>query len=143
MDTVEPVPARLDALVLCDFAQVRDGLLFVQSGGLTRLAAAQLPATFNCHVGVLVFLPPDEATSAHSVIMRIKHAPSASVVATVKVEVHAVTTATGLEPGEGRLVPVAIPLSTVTFRAEGEHDLQVSVDDHLAGDLSFRVLARS
>ena len=31
--------ARLDALLLCDFAQIREGLLFVQSGGLTRLAA--------------------------------------------------------------------------------------------------------
>src|SRR6056297_1731064 len=61
--------ARLDALILCDFAQVRDGLLFVQSGGLTRLRAGRLPATFRCHVATLVYLPPDEAAAAHHVVM--------------------------------------------------------------------------
>ena len=38
--------AQLKALVLCDFAQVREGLLFVQSGGLTRLVAPKFPAKF-------------------------------------------------------------------------------------------------
>ena len=141
--SVRAVPARLDALVLCDFAQVREGLLFVQSGGLTRFATSTLPVTFNCHVATLIYLPPDEAADSHAVLMRIKHAPTATVVATVKVAIHASDVSTRLEPGEGRLVPIVVPLSNVTFRAAGEHDLQVEVDDHLAGDLSFRVLHRT
>ncbi|MEM1334432.1 MAG: hypothetical protein AAGG08_13350, partial [Actinomycetota bacterium] len=132
----------LDALVLCDFAQVRDGLLFVQSGGLTRLAAAAVPATFNCHVAMLVSLPPDSALDAHTVVLRIKHVASATVVATVNVAIHAIDRPTGLAQGEGRLVPVVVPLGNVTFPAVGEHDLQVTVDEQLAGDLSFRVGVR-
>ncbi|MEL6892927.1 MAG: hypothetical protein AAFP84_15135 [Actinomycetota bacterium] len=137
------MPARLDALVLCDFAQIREGLLFVQSGGLTRLAAAELPASFACHVATLVYLPPNEAAEGHRVVMRIKHAPTATVTATVNVSIHPTTVPAGLAPGEGRLVPVVVPLANVTFRNEGEHDLQVEVDDHLAGDLSFRIVRRT
>jgi len=133
------VAARLDALILCDFAQVREGLLFVQSGGLTRLMTRKLPATFNCHVAMLVAVSPDVALDEHNVVMRIKHAPSATALATVKVDLHPPASTGGLMPGESRIVPVVVPLSTITFRSEGVHDLQVSIDDHLASDLSFHV----
>ena len=34
--------AELKSLILCDFAQIREGLLFVQSGGLTTAGGADL-----------------------------------------------------------------------------------------------------
>lgn len=136
------VAAQLKALVLCDFAQVREGLLFVQSGGLTRLVARSFPAKFPCRVAALVYSPPDEASVAHSVVMKVKSASSATVLATINVALHETNPPAGLAPGEGRLVPIVVPLESVAFPEPGEYDLQVEVDDQFAGDLSFRVAER-
>ncbi len=136
------MPAELKSLILCDFAQVREGLLFVQSGGLTRLVAPSFPAKFACHVATLVWLPPDEAGSAHEIVMKVKSAGTATLTATVKVALHETAPPAGLQPGEGRLVPIVVPLAAVTFPAPGEYDLQVEVDDQFAGDISFHVAQR-
>lgn len=91
--------AQLKALVLCDFAQVREGLLFVQSGGLTRLAALTFPAKFVCHLACLVYLPPDEAATAHEMVMKIKAASTATLIATVKAVLRESPPPSGLAPG--------------------------------------------
>jgi hypothetical protein len=137
------VAAELKALVLCDFAQVREGLLFVQSGGLTRLVAMTFPAKFGCHLACLVYLPPDETGAAHEMVMKIKAASTATLIATVKVALHESSPLTGLAPGEGRQVPIVVALAAVAFPSPGEYDLQVDIDDELAGDLSFRVGQRT
>ena len=80
--------AELKSLILCDFAQIRDGLLFVQSGGLTRLASPSFPAKFSCYVATLVWLPPTEAVAAHEMVMKVKSASTATLRATVKVALH-------------------------------------------------------
>lgn len=134
---------RLDALILCDFAQIRDGLLFVQSGGVTRLVAPKLPAAFACHVAAMVYMPPNEAVDAHHMVMKIKSADTATLVATINVELHEARRPDGLLPGEGRQVPVVVPLNKVRFPVAGRYDLQVDIDEHMAGDLAFRVAARS
>lgn len=135
--------AQLKTLVLCDFAQIREGLLFVQSGGLTRLAAPTFPAKFGCHVASLVWLPPDEFDTAHQMVMKVKSAGTATLIATINVAMHETPPPPGLLPGEGRLVPIVVPLAAVTFPGPGEYDLQVEVDDEFAGDLSFRVAVRT
>ena len=137
------VAALLKSLILCDFAQIREGLLFVQSGGLTRLAAPTFPAKFGCHVAAMVWLPPHEAGSAHQMVMKVKSASTATLVATVNVALHETAPPPGLQPGEGRQVPIVVPLAAVTFPGPGEYDIQVEVDDQLAGDLSFRVAERA
>lgn len=137
------VAAELKALVLCDFAQIREGLLFVQSGGLTRLVAMTFPAKFACHLACLVYLPPDEAGTAHEMVMKVKAASAATLIATVKVELRESPPPSGLAPGEGRQIPIVVPLAAVTFPTPGEYDLQVGIDDELAGDLSFRVGQRT
>jgi len=135
--------AQLKALVLCDFAQVREGLLFVQSGGLTRLMSPTFPAKFVCSVASLVYLPPDEAGAAHEMVMKVKSPAAASVIATVKVALHETEPPPGLAPGEGRQVPIVVPLAAVAFPEPGEYDIHVDLDDEFAGDLSFRVGQRS
>lgn len=135
--------AELKSLILCDFAQVRDGLLFVQSGGLTRLVAPMFPAQFACHVATLVWLPPHEAGAAHEMVMKVKSASTAKLTATVKVALHETSPPSGLRPGEGRQVPIVVPLGAVSFPEPGEYDLQVEVDEEFAGDISFVVAKRS
>jgi hypothetical protein len=140
---VGPVTVRLDALILCDFAQIRDGLLFVQSGGLTRLSTAQFPASFGCHIAAMVYMPPNEAIDAHRMVMKVKSADTATLVATINVELHELARADGRLPIEGRQVPVVVPLNKVAFPTAGRYDLHVDIDDHMAGDLAFRVTEKT
>ena len=42
--------AHVRSAMLCDFAQVREGLLFVSSGGITRVAAPALGAPVSISV---------------------------------------------------------------------------------------------
>jgi len=135
--------ARLDALILCDHAQIREGLLFVQSGGLTRLVLPTVPGNIGCHVAAMVHVPPHEAVDAHQMVMKIKSVDLAAAVATINVAVHEVPRPLGLLPGEGRQVPIVVPLAQVVFPSVGQYDLQVELDDEIAGDLSFRVEVRA
>lgn len=134
--------ARLDALILCDFAQVRDGLMFVQSGGLTRLVAASFPATFHTYVAAMVNVPSHEAADAHRMVMKVKAADAAELIATVDVALHERPLPAGLQPGESRQVPIVVPLLKVVFARPAQYDIQVDIDDELAGDLNFRVEQR-
>jgi len=117
-------------------------LLFVQSGGLTRLAAPSFPASFSCYVAAMVHLGPDVAVDAHKMVMKVKAADTATLVATVKVDLHENPLPRGLAPGEGRQVPIVVPVNKVTFPGPGQYDLQVDIDDEFVGDLSFRIAQR-
>ncbi len=51
------VTPRLTTLLLCDFAQVREGLLFVSSGGVSRVVQSNYPANPRLHLAMVVHLP--------------------------------------------------------------------------------------
>ena len=94
----------------------------------------------------MVYMPPHEVVEAHHIVMKVKSADAAIVVATINVELHEVPRPTGLLPGEGRQVPVVVPMHKVVFPAVGRYDLQVDLDHELAGDLIVhrrRTLTRS
>lgn len=51
--------------LLADFAQVREGLLFVVSGGVTRSYQQQLPAPLNVFMAAVLELDRSEAENLH------------------------------------------------------------------------------
>jgi hypothetical protein len=51
--------------MLADFAQVREGLLFVASGGVTRCYRDQLPAPLNVYLATVLELDRIEAEKMH------------------------------------------------------------------------------
>jgi hypothetical protein len=51
--------------LLADFAQVREGLLFVSSGGITRCYRDQLPAPVGVFLATVLELDRLEAEAAH------------------------------------------------------------------------------
>ena len=53
--------------MLADFAQVREGLLFVSSGGITRCYREQLPAPLGVHLAIVLELDRLEAERPHEV----------------------------------------------------------------------------
>lgn len=56
---------ELTNALLCDFAQVREGLLFVLSGGITRCYRADLPAGLGVCLAAVLELDRFEAETTH------------------------------------------------------------------------------
>jgi hypothetical protein len=133
------VPPRLTTLLLCDFAQVREGLLFVSSGGISRVVQGTYPANPRLHLAMVVHLPVDSLGQSHQVHVRLKYPDSAEVIANAEVAIQ-LNTVSGAFAGEGINVPQVIDLAPIQFARPGQVDVQVSMEDEPAGDLSFWML---
>jgi hypothetical protein len=78
---------RLTTLLLCDFAQVREGLLFVSSGGVSRVVQGNYPANPRLHLAMVVHLPAASLGQSHQVHVRLKYPDTAEVIANAEVAI--------------------------------------------------------
>ena len=129
--------ARVASALLCDAATVREGLLHILGGGITRLHRGEFPAPMQVTLVAQVVLTPNEIGFPHDVT---------AIIATEDGEV--VVQATGhlepgepnplLEPGESVILPFVINLSNVVVPAPGGYSIEVLVDDVHQTSLTFR-----
>jgi hypothetical protein len=119
--------ARVTAAMLCDFAQVREGLLFVQSAGVNRMWRAQTPANLGCMLGVVFEVGPGEYDQTHTLRVTVKQVDTALAVVRIDGTARINSTA-GYEPGEAAVVPLALDLRLVEVPSFGQYDVQIAVD---------------
>ncbi len=134
--------ARLTTLLVCDHAQVRENLLMVLSGGITRLHVPVVPAQVHFTVAVVVEVPYFELDEAHEVRMTVVDPETAGPIADPFVA--------NLPPdplavervhlGEPVLVPLTVGV-TLGVERSGQFDVRVSVDDSPAHIQSIWVVA--
>lgn len=132
MDTV-----RITTAVLCDFAQVRDGLLFVSSGAVTRLYRHDLPAPLGIMVAVVIDVPLEESGVPHvlrTTVVNRHNNELAGLTNTFQVGDD------GLFPHEVQQVPMVFSLSGVSARSWGTHQVRLSLDDGEPDRLTFYVV---
>ena len=140
-DELDPVVPRLSTLLLSDYAQVRDRLLFVSSGGISRVVQSSFPARPRIHLALVVHLPVGTLGSPHRVLIKLKYPDHAAVIGQIEIKINLDQIA-GSNPGEGINVPQAIDLTPIVFAHAGQVDVQVSIDDEPAGDLTFWMLQK-
>lgn len=138
---LDPVSPRLTTLLLSDYAQVRDRLLFVSSGGISRVVQTTFPAHPRIHLALVVHLPAGTLGRSHRVLIKLKYPDHAAVIGQIEININLDQIA-GATPGEGINVPQAIDLAPVVFAHPGQVDVQVSIDDEPAGDLTFWMLQK-
>ncbi len=134
--------ATIMALTLCDFAQIREGLLFIASGGVTRLYRPELPAVLGpLTLATIVEIAPTELDKAHEIHVRIRHVESASELLTVTGAMTAPAAGGGVyEPGESATIPLAVPLPpNAPLHLYGAYDLSASIDGGASARLTFYV----
>lgn len=132
--------AHVRSAILCDFAQVREGLLFVSSGGITRIAAPDLGAPVGFSVAGELEVGPLESNSTHEVAFKVTTVETSATVweATMSVSTSAIPDA--LFPGESLHVPYALAVGPFPVQVFGPHDLKVSIDNAETELLTFYVL---
>lgn len=131
---------KVTTALLCDFVQVREGLLFVSSGGITRLYRDQLPAPLGLHLALVIELDSVEQRRPHDLRVVIVdqdgreagHADGQFVINSTDV----------YEPGESALIPVPLPLGPVEIKSYGAHDVKIYIDGNHHHTLTAWVKSR-
>jgi hypothetical protein len=132
---------RLQALLLADHANVREGLLSVLSAGLTRLGSGTFPMHFLTTLVLMVYVPPDRVADLHEIDVRFKYPAEAETIAEAKLQFQ-IAEAEAF-PGEGRQVPLTLPMLPIPFPRIGQVDVQVSIAGQHAGELSFWIVPQT
>lgn len=138
LDPIEPTGIDLTTLSLCDYANVREGLLNVTSGGITRIAVHHgFPAEIEAHLAMSVYVHPHRVGEAHNGRVVLRYPDTAEDIARIDFEFNVDAER---NPGEGLNLPFALPLRGVTFPHAGQVDISVSMDGAPAGLLTFWVI---
>lgn len=116
---------RIDAF-LCDAATVRENLLHVLGGGITRLWRNRFPAQMSVALAMMVQMRPGELGMPHSLQIQVTGAdgePIAAVGGEFSSDANP-----NLIPGESTNVPLVINLHDVLLPMPGQYGITVVVD---------------
>lgn len=111
---------------VCDFAQVREGLLFVSSGGITRLRRPSLPAPAGVMVAFVGAFDSIELQRPHEIELYVRsqdgheHGNIAGV--------FGLNGPPNIHPGEKQQLPLAFDLRTMSLDREGAYDIAIYID---------------
>ena len=125
---------EISAAFLCDFAEVREGLLMALGGGITRLWRASYPTSIDATLALLVDVPPSELNVQHNINVAIQGPDAPVGEANVQFQAGA---GLELEAGEQVVAPIAIDLRPVSLPGPGSYSVNVSVDGEFVRAVAF------
>lgn len=129
---------RLVTLLLCDFANVREGLLNVVSGGITRIICGEgFPARLPAFLAMSVCVEAHRVHDRHTGRVTLRHTDTLDEIARMDLEFSGQA---DLHPGEGMNMHLALPLHGITVERSGQVDISVAINDQPAGLLSVWLL---
>jgi hypothetical protein len=131
--------AEVAAAILCDFAQVREGLLFVASGGVDRFFRDDLPGPMGVYLALLLTFGPDEVVDqVHEIRASIQHISTGDIIASADGALE-IGRPADVDPTAPLTAPAVIPLAGIALRGYGRHEVSIAVNSGRATILSFTV----
>jgi uncharacterized protein DUF6941 len=117
---------RVGTALLCDFAAVRDSLLFVVGGGVNRLYRDEYPAPMGVSLALVFEVHQMEAAHPHEIDVRVVGEDGAEL---ARMQGGFQTNLPpGVHVGEEILVPVGLDLRDVGLQTAGAYSIEISVD---------------
>ena len=118
---------RIDCALLCDAATVREGLLHVLGGGITRAGRPEYPAPLDLTLALRILIHPTEMDRRHQLEVRLQGADGEPIAG---FEIAFESTDPGdLEPGEhASLALPLVPPPTVGLPKPGRYSFEVLID---------------
>jgi hypothetical protein len=129
---------HLGAALLCDAVTVRENLLHVLGGGVTRLPRPGFPAPLAAEVALLLYVDGDpgvEVTHKVTGECRLRGSEDAPIFAFE----YTLRTVLGSEEG-AQSVSAVLPLSNVGIPAAGAYEITISVDEKPVGQIPFTAI---
>lgn len=125
---------RVDCALLCDAVTVREGLLHVLGGGVTRLRRPEFPGPLNTALALRVMVHPTEAEQPHQLEVRLMKEDGEEV---GRVEIDFELESQAVRPGEELSAPFAVPLHGVALPHQGAYSFELLIDGIHQASLPF------
>ena len=133
---------KIAAAIVCDYTQVREGLLTVVSGGITRLWRDQVPGPFGIELAVLVEVPPEERSDPHELHVTVT-GPNGEELAKLGGGFQLTNVPAGTyDADEPAFMPLPLDLRTVNAIAYGWHSIKIRIDDGEAVERRVKMAPR-
>lgn len=129
---------RIDSALLCDAATVREGLLHVLGGGITRAGRTSFPAPLGMTLALRILIHPTEADRPHQLEVRLQ-GEDGDAVANFAIEFGMDDTGQ-LEPGEHASLPIPLPLGALELPHPGVYSCELLIDGIHQTSVPFRAL---
>jgi hypothetical protein len=127
------------AAFLCDFAEVRERLLFALGGGITRLWREAFPASMEASLALLLELHQMELGARHE-LQVVVQGEDGQRVGEVKAAFQ--MGATDVDVGENVLVPIALDLRAAALPSAGSYAVEVVIDGTHHRTIQFKAVPR-
>ena len=128
---------RVSSALVCDAATVREGLLHILGGGITRLWREELPAPLGVTIALMIAVDHAELGTPIDVRLVLTGPDDATVL-----EVRGtMETAGRLEKGETQLAPMVLPVAPVQTEAYGRYAGEITLNGEVQTEgVTFWVL---
>jgi Family of unknown function (DUF6941) len=129
---------RVDCALLCDSATVREGLLHILGGGVTRLGRPDYPGPLGVALALRLVIHPTEQ-GVHNGLVLIQGEDGqryAEINFEFTVTQETVTEA-DLLPGEEMSLPFVVPLHNIGMPAPGRYAVELLIDQHHLATIPF------
>jgi len=117
---------RIDCALLCDAVTVREGLLHILGGGVTRANRPQFPSPLTMMLALRIMVHPTEAASEHECRVLLLSVDGEEVAA-IAIG-FGVTDPSALTPGEEASLPIPINVSNLPLPAAGPYSFEILID---------------
>ncbi|MCO5316766.1 MAG: hypothetical protein M9938_11490 [Solirubrobacterales bacterium] len=129
---------RVDCALLCDAATVREGLLHILGGGVTRIGRPEFPAPVGLTLALRVAVHPTETEAEHRLEAQLVDFDGGHV---IDIEVSFTTGSNAETPGVGDEIGVNIPLvfpAQAVLEKPGRYSVELLIDGIHQLSIPFR-----
>lgn len=119
---------EVDCALLCDAVTVREGLLNILGGGITRLNRPSYPTQWNGGLALRILVHPTEGGSPHTIQVLMQD-EDGSRLSEIQAAFEQMGTSPDIAPGEQLSLPIAIQFDAA-IPAPGAYSFEVLIDGH-------------
>jgi len=129
---------RVDCALLADAVTVREGLLHILGGGVTRANRPAFPAPMLLSLGLRIMVHPTEIDNPHVVRILVLQEDGQQVAeTTMGINPPPPEARAAFQPGEEWSLPLALNLSPVALPAAGAYSVEVLIDGNHHASVPF------
>jgi hypothetical protein len=129
---------RIDCALLCDAATVREGLLHILGGGVTRATRESFPAPLAMTLALRIMIHPTEAARPHELTM-VLQAEDGERVVEMSVE-FGLNEPGAIAAGEEVSLPIPIPMPDLPLPQAGSYSFELLIDGIHQATVPFKVV---
>lgn len=133
---------RVDCALLCDHVTVREGLLHILGGGVTRITRGEYPAPLGVALALRVMVHPTEADAEHKMEARLL-AEDGEEVGRVEIQFQVgrdEESEAPSRPGEELSAAFPLPFQQVVINAPGAYSFELLIDGIHQASVPFLAL---